>query len=109
KEALKILEKCPAHCDTSCYRCPRSFRNKIEHGLLDRKLGSNSCYPGDRVASSLEILSTDLRRQCPEFRVERNARRRVGSNDVVVPIVMIGNTGAETWIGLSSPIAPDVP
>jgi hypothetical protein len=118
KEAMKILEKCPAHCDTSCYRCLRSFRNKIEHGLLDRKLGEQFLrhafyggyqpYPADRIASSVEILFADLRRQFPDFRVEKKALRRVGSNDVVVPIVMIRNT-AETWIALSSPIAPDVP
>lgn len=38
-EALDILESCPAECDASCYRCLRNFRNKIEHRLLDRKLG----------------------------------------------------------------------
>jgi hypothetical protein len=39
EEALRILEDCPADCDSSCYRCLRSFRNKIEHRSLDRKLG----------------------------------------------------------------------
>src|ERR1039458_5476683 len=66
EEALKILEVCPANCDNSCYRCLRSFRNKIEHRLLDRKLGEqflrHALYggyqpsPADRVQSSTQIL-----------------------------------------------------
>lgn len=38
--ALKRLEECPADCDESCYRCLRSFRNKLDHRLLDRKVGA---------------------------------------------------------------------
>ena len=40
KKALERLETCPADCDASCYRCLRSFRNRFEHGLLDRKIGA---------------------------------------------------------------------
>jgi hypothetical protein len=120
EEALKILETCPANCDSSCYRCLRSFRNKIEHRLLDRKLGEQFLrhtlyggyqpYPVDRVTSSTEILFHDLSRQFPEFIVEMNTRRHFGSKDISVPIVMTKRTGGrETLIALSSPIAPDVP
>jgi hypothetical protein len=120
KEALTTLEECPAHCDMSCYRCLRSFRNKIEHGLLDRKLGEQLLrhafcggyqpYPADRIASSIEILFADLRRQFSDFKAEKNVGRRANDSDIVVPIAMTRNdTGAETWIALSSPIAPDVP
>jgi ATP-dependent helicase YprA (DUF1998 family) len=38
--ALAFLEKCPEQCDASCYRCLRSFRNKLDHALLDRFVGS---------------------------------------------------------------------
>lgn len=41
EETLKRLEECPADCDQSCYRCIRSFRNRFEHGLLDRKVGAS--------------------------------------------------------------------
>jgi ATP-dependent helicase YprA (DUF1998 family) len=120
EEALKILETCPANCDSSCYRCLRSFRNKIEHRLLDRKLGEQFLrhalyggyqpYPVDRVTSSTEILFHDLSRQFPEFIVEMNSRRHFGSKDISVPIVMTKRTGGqETLIALSSPIAPDAP
>lgn len=40
KRARKLLATSPNHdCDASCYRCLQSFRNRMEHGLLDRKLG----------------------------------------------------------------------
>ena len=40
EDALRILENCPENCDRSCYRCLRGYRNKFEHDLLDRHLGS---------------------------------------------------------------------
>jgi ATP-dependent helicase YprA (DUF1998 family) len=37
ERALKILKNCPnEECFSSCYRCLRSFKNKIDHKLLDR-------------------------------------------------------------------------
>ena len=42
EHALTTLLDCPEKCDRSCYRCLRSYRNKFEHDLLDRKLGRNS-------------------------------------------------------------------
>jgi hypothetical protein len=41
KHTLNRLENCPAGCDASCYRCLRSFRNRFEHGLLDRHVGAS--------------------------------------------------------------------
>jgi ATP-dependent helicase YprA (DUF1998 family) len=41
KHALDLLENCPAGCDASCYRCLRSFRNRFEHGQLDRHVGAS--------------------------------------------------------------------
>jgi hypothetical protein len=41
EETLQRLENCPADCDQSCYRCLRSFRNRFEHQLLDRKIGAS--------------------------------------------------------------------
>jgi ATP-dependent helicase YprA (DUF1998 family) len=38
KDALDILRGC--HCDCSCYSCLRSFKNKLIHESLDRKLGA---------------------------------------------------------------------
>jgi ATP-dependent helicase YprA (DUF1998 family) len=121
EEALKILKICHASCDTSCYRCLRSYRNKIEHRLLDRKLGEQLLqhalfggypnYPADRVQSSLALLYADLvRHLSDDFVVRRNLHRNVGSRDITIPIVISRKSGDnETWIDLSSPVAPDVP
>lgn len=39
EHALLRMEGCEERCTMSCYRCLRSFRNRIDHGLLDRFLG----------------------------------------------------------------------
>jgi hypothetical protein len=122
EEGLRVLSKCPGGCDASCYRCLRSFRNKLEHRLLDRKLGEQllrhvltggyAAYAHDRIKSSLDLLFNDLRRQLSgEFQFEQNAARSTALGaSVSVPIVVIRRTtGRETWVTLNSPIAPDVP
>jgi ATP-dependent helicase YprA (DUF1998 family) len=120
EEALRILEACPAGCDASCYRCLRSFRNKIEHRLLDRKLGEQllrhtlfggyQAYPEDRIRASTDVLFHDLERQLGGFLFERDVLRKINSRDIKVPIVVSRRNGVpETWIALASPIAPGVP
>ena len=121
-EALEILTDCPEGCDASCYRCLRSFRNKLDHRLLDRKLGGQllrhalnggyRAYPQDRIDASLNLLFTDVRRQLSDqFELERNESRTdsKGHKFIVPVIVRRLSTKEETWITLSSPIAPDVP
>ena len=122
EEALRILSECPGGCDASCYRCLRSFRNKLDHRLLDRKLGEQllrhalaggyAAYPTDRTESSLDLLFEDLHRQlADDYRFERNASRSTVEGTVVnVPIVVTRlTTGRESWLALSSPIAPEAP
>lgn len=118
--ALDILTKCPDGCDSSCYRCLRSFRNKLDHRFLDRQLGEQLLrhalyggypeYPRSRVDSSLDVLTGDLRRQMSaEFDFVKNARRTAGGISLAIPVVAIRRTtGAETWITIASPIAPEV-
>ena len=121
REALEILSKCPAECDASCYRCLRSFRNKLEHRLLDRHLGEQlqrhalfggyPAYSIDRTAASLRILRDDLVRQFSEtFEFQMNVARTLEGRPVTIPILAIRRSSAmETWLALSSPIAPSVP
>ena len=121
-EALEILTDCPEGCDASCYRCLLSFRNRLDHRLLDRKLGEQllrhalnagyPAYPQDRIDASLNLLFTDVRRQLSDqFELERNVSRTSskGRKFIVPVIVRRLSTKEETWITLSSPIAPDVP
>jgi hypothetical protein len=45
--ALKVLEECT--CEDSCYQCLRSYKNRFDHALLDRRLGADllrSCFYG---------------------------------------------------------------
>jgi hypothetical protein len=120
-QALQLLSACPAQCDASCYRCLRTFRNKFEHGLLDRKLGEQllmhaldggyPAYPPDRVALSLNILHEDLNRQfSAEFQFERNVPRTHNGLGIIVPLTARRrSSSADNWITVASPIAPGVP
>ena len=114
--ALEIMEQCPAHCDASCYRCLRGFRNRLDHNLLDRKLGAQVLrqvvtgvtppYSPERAQASVELLAADLLHQFSD------------SHDVVIspgsatqaPISLIQkSTGKVTLVDLHSPVAPTVP
>lgn len=122
ERTLATLEECPQHCDASCYRCLRSFRNKLDHYLLDRQLagqllrhvlhGGYPEYPPERMERSLDLLNDDLRRQLGcDFRFERNVEREVAPHQTAtIPIVATRlATNRETWAALASPIAPDTP
>ncbi|WP_298189054.1 DEAD/DEAH box helicase [Metallibacterium sp.] len=72
-EARRIMAECPENCDLSCYRCLRSFRNRIDHGVLDRHTGmalidylvsgSLQDFNADRLLASSKLLLADLERQ----------------------------------------------
>ncbi|HCB1387597.1 TPA: hypothetical protein MYO28_001103, partial [Klebsiella pneumoniae] len=107
---------------TSCYRCLQSFRNRMDHSLLDRKLGIQFIehafdggyppYPAERTRRSLDLLARDLIRQYgTEFSFSREVQRYDNeAGEIVIPIVATRlATGAETWISLSSPLAPAIP
>jgi hypothetical protein len=71
-ETLGLLESCPTDCQSSCYRCLRSYKNKFDHGQLDRHIGAsllryllNGTMPTidpTRAASSVQLLFEDLDR-----------------------------------------------
>ena len=113
--ALAILEECPEQCDASCYRCLRSFRNKLDHMLLDRFVGaqlirhvlSGAVAPFDRnrAIRSLTLLANDLERQLSgAFAVIRNFD---GNGP---PLVLRRKAdGSERAIDIQSPVAPGKP
>ena len=122
KRARGLLANCPENCDSSCYRCLQSFRNRLDHRLLDRQLGIQLLehslnggypeYPADRAERSLDLLASDLGRQ---FGEEFTFTRNVKGNDskagpIFIPLVATRKAnGATTWVALSSPLAPGVP
>ena len=45
--ALDLLDRCD--CDDSCYQCLRSYKNRYDHALFDRRIGADllrACFKG---------------------------------------------------------------
>lgn len=121
EEALRGLENCPENCDRSCYRCLRSYKNKFEHDLLDRHLGTsllrfaltgNASTPAaGRLDRSTDLLFEDLERHGVDgLSLTRHAAVSVpGLDEVVAPILATNAAGAQFVIGLHEPLTPDHP
>ena len=119
--ALELLQSCPQNCDASCYRCLRSYRNKLDHGYLDREVaasllslalhGERPSLAPEREQSSMDVLYEDLRRQGlggVEF------RRGVSINipefqPFEAPILATSDSRGPLVVGLQIPLAPDEP
>lgn len=76
-EALRLMEECPnSGCDSSCYRCLRTFRNRMDHSALDRHAGAallravldrpTVSFDRARLQVAADLLAQDLRRQVSE-------------------------------------------
>ncbi|MEK6407047.1 MAG: DEAD/DEAH box helicase [Acidobacteriota bacterium] len=117
-EALRILEQCPDDCDSSCYRCLRSYKNKFEHHLLDRQIAASLLrylLHGDmptlnraRRERSVELLFNDLERQdALGLEFKHNATVVVpGLGEVPAPILAIRGNGSQTIIDVTGPLTP---
>lgn len=117
-EALDILENCPENCDSSCYRCLRSYKNKFEHHLLDRHsaarlaryllYGTIPTLDGPRSERLNDLLCLDLQRQNADgVRFERRATINVpGLGSVRAPILAIRDNGIEYVIVVTEPLTP---
>lgn len=120
-DALDILESCPEECDSSCYRCLRSYKNKFEHDLLDRQVGASllrylihRTFPSldsKRLEASTDLLFEDLERQHIEgVEFSRNHLMRIdGIGEVNVPICVKRPDGSEVIISLRNPLTPEAP
>lgn len=119
REALNRLENCSSDCDESCYRCLRSFRNRFEHGLLDRHIGASllrylidgtvPVLSQKRLDLSTTRLFEDLLGHGLEgVTFEKNARVDIlGYGAVDAPI--LATKGKRRYIfGVHSPLTPDV-
>lgn len=117
QKALELLMDCEEGCDASCYRCLRSFKNKFEHGLLDRHVGAQLIrylidgklaeFSPSRLASSTALLRNDLERQCTDgTRFELDAPVQVSGSHVTAPILATTTDGRRAIITLSAPLTP---
>ena len=118
--ALQIMEACPEQCETSCYRCLRSFKNKFEHTLLDRHIGIallRYLLTGDypefdqvRLQSSTTLLYHDLLRQsCEDVSFTVDTDVSVKGKTLHAPILVESTNGQNAIVVLSGPLTPDRP
>jgi hypothetical protein len=120
ERALLLMRKCPGGCESSCYRCLRSFKNKFEHGFLDRHVGAHLLetlltggrveFDRRRIEASTELLFNDLVRQCDEgSKFKLDSTFVVGSQKFRAPILWEGASGRIVVIALSAPLTPEEP
>ncbi|MBN8865397.1 MAG: DUF1998 domain-containing protein, partial [Sphingobacteriales bacterium] len=117
ERALSIMESCAENCDSSCYRCLRIFRNKFEHGLIDRHVGIELAkfildnklpsLNSKRVEHAMIALIEDLRRV-----TSSGIRYTLGigaSEDIESGVIAANYEGREYLIAISSPLRPAIP
>jgi len=121
QRALTMMKTCKENCDSSCYRCLRSFKNKFEHGQLDRHVGAELLeflltdkmqpFSPQRVAASTRVLLLDLERNAGSgVTYVRDATVTVtGMGDVTVPILATRADGAKSVIAVAGPLTADHP
>lgn len=119
RRALNLVKTCPENCDASCYRCLRSFKNKFEHGLLDRHIGAElleylidgavPTFNEQRIGRSTEILLQDLERQKTSLRIQSDIELVIGGESIIAPILITDHQGQQSVIALSGPLADSHP
>jgi ATP-dependent helicase YprA (DUF1998 family) len=118
--ALKLVESCPEHCDASCYRCLRSFKNKFEHGLLDRHVGAELLryllkgtlphFDASRLKASTALLAKDLQRQGGlKIDYADNMRLAPTKGPLLGPAVRVERSdGRQFIVALTGPLTPQL-
>ena len=116
--ALELLENCPVDCDKSCYRCLRSFKNRFDHGLLDRHLGAALLryvihgtvpeIPKRRLEGLTDRLHADLLRLgLGGATVERNAPVTVSGIPTVEVPILVATERATVAVGVHGALTRD--
>ena len=120
ERAFRLMEDCPENCDASCYRCLRSFKNKFEHTLLDRHVGSellkyllsgtHSDFNQTRLDTSIKLLFHDLQRQSrQDVQIRMNVPISAGDESPTAPILIETSNKQKFVVSLSEPLTPDYP
>lgn len=118
QDAIELLEGCPGQCDRSCYRCLRSFKNRFEHGLLDRFVGASLLrylvYETDpvldrrRLDQAADRLYTDLVRHGLEgVEFQRRSTVDIPAIGRVEAPILARVRGRDSIIGIHGPLTPD--
>lgn len=113
RTAREIMASCRDGCPSSCYRCLRSFRNRLDHPVLDRHVGISfidylltgqaSAFAPTRLGAAAKLLVDELERHfhgdftvclarqdagtegCVEITGDRGTRQVVISNPLQLP------------------------
>ncbi|MCE4538520.1 DUF1998 domain-containing protein [Pelomonas sp. P7] len=117
--ALDVLKSCAEGCEASCYRCLRSFKNKIEHAMLDRHVGIellehllNGTIPEFsplRLQKAIHLLSCDLARQTDgteTFAVNTQLTRKNGE-PFAIHIFAQSESGKRVGVLISAPLVDE--
>jgi hypothetical protein len=113
--AVDLLESCD--CDSSCYKCLRSFRNKFEHDRLDRRLAGDLLryllhdaplvLDAGRERRARLILAEDLARQVEQLEVNHDVDFEVaGMGKVTLPLFIRHAPDHEAAVCISHPLTP---
>ena len=119
RSALDRLENCPMNCDESCYQCLRSFRNRFEHGFLDRKVGASLLrylldnelpnLDQERLDLSADKLFADLEsRQLENIYLARNVTIDMPGIGVMDVPILATKGDEQLLIGIHGPLTLDV-
>lgn len=115
-EALRLMEDCPnSGCDSSCYRCLRTFRNRMDHSALDRQAGAALLraildrptvgFDRRRLQVATDILAQDIRRQVDDgWTVTATSAMFMDDGDTHEGIEVADGSGAKHLLITRSPI-----
>jgi len=120
ERALHLMGMCPEDCDASCYRCLRSFKNKFEHGFLDRHVGvelleyllrgQQPDFNKQRLNASSALLYNDLlRRNEGHIKLQTGAEISFGGGKTVKVPILAEHKGKKFVVALSGPLTSGHP
>jgi hypothetical protein len=119
--AIELLRNCQGDCDSSCYRCLRSFKNRFEHAFLDRHVGLSFLeyslsgkqpeLPISRYQNAVKALA-DAIEEALSDQIETVETNTTVHDEVLgslpAPILITTSKGRHI-IDVSHPLTPDVP
>jgi hypothetical protein len=118
--ALELTKTCPANCDASCYRCLRGFKNKFEHALLDRHVGTELLeylvtgnipfFNETRLNRSTTLLLRDIKRNGDDLVIREAVKvdiPKIGT--FTAPIHITKPDGTIFVVVISGPLEIDYP
>lgn len=93
RNAVTLLEDCPAQCERSCQECLRHFYNQHVQNRLDRRLGAQFLrYALGGATPQRDSVDHQARKLAPLVRIleleGRNCETHVTLGDAIVPMVV---------------------